>query len=153
MQHKGARQDIKAIGRELGARYIIGGSVRRFRESVRVTVQLVDVETNRQIWGNTYKGTLEDIFDIQEQVASQIVEALKLKLSFSEKVSLTKRQTVNAQAYDFYLRGQDYLYRLTRRDRRRDPIVREGHRTRSALCRRLRRVFQRLWPDVPVVLA
>jgi adenylate cyclase len=115
MQHKGAKQDIKAIGRELGARYIIGGSVRRFRDSVRVTVQLVDVETNRQIWGNTYKGTLEDIFDIQEQVASQIVEALKLKLSFSEKVSLTKRQTVNAQAYDFYLRGQDYLYRLTRR--------------------------------------
>jgi tetratricopeptide (TPR) repeat protein len=75
----------------------------------------VDVETNRQIWGNTYKGKLDDIFDIQEQVAQQIVEALKLKLSFSEKLSLTKRQTVNAQAYDLYLRGQDYLYRLTKR--------------------------------------
>ncbi len=89
--------------------------MRRFQDSVRITVQLVDVETNRQIWGNTYKGKLDDIFDIQEQVASQIVEALKLKLSFSEKVSLTKRQTVNAQAYDLYLRGQDYLYRLTKR--------------------------------------
>jgi TolB-like protein/Flp pilus assembly protein TadD len=115
MQFKGARQDIKAIGRELGARYIVGGSVRRFRDSVRVTVQLVDVETNRQVWGDTYKGSLEDIFDIQEQVAKQIVEALKLKLSFSEKVSLTKRQTVNAQAYDLYLRGQDFLYRLSRK--------------------------------------
>ena len=115
MQHKGAKPDIKAIGRELGARYIVGGSVRRFRDSVRVTVQLVDVETNLQLWGNTYKGKLDDIFDIQEQVAKQIVEALKLKLSFSEKLSLTKRQTVNAQAYDFYLRGQDYLYRLTKR--------------------------------------
>lgn len=115
MQHKGAKQDIRAIGHELGARYIVGGSVRRFRDSVRVTVQLVDVETNRQVWGNTYKGKLDDIFDIQEQVAKQIVEALKLQLSFSEKLSLTKRQTVNAQAYDFYLRGQDYLYRLTKR--------------------------------------
>ena len=89
--------------------------MRRFQDSVRVTVQLVDVATNRQIWGNTYKGKLDDIFDIQEQVAQQIVEALRLKLTFSEKVSLTKRHTVNAQAYDLYLRGQDYQYRLTKR--------------------------------------
>jgi TolB-like protein/Flp pilus assembly protein TadD len=115
MQFKGAKQDPRTIGRELGARYIVGGSVRRFQDSVRITVQLVDVETNRQIWGNSYKGKLDDIFDIQEQVASQIVEALKLKLSFSEKVSLTKRQTGNVQAYDLCLRGQDYLYRLTKR--------------------------------------
>ena len=115
MQYKGRKQDIHAIGQELGARYIIGGSVRRFQDSVRITVQLVDVGSNRQIWGNTYKGKLDDIFDIQEQVAQQIVEALKLKLSFSEKVSLTKRQTVNAQAYDLYLRGQAYLYRLSKK--------------------------------------
>jgi len=115
MQLKDRKQDIRAIGNELGARYIVGGSVRRFQDSVRITVQLVDVATNRQIWGNTYKGKLDDIFDIQEQVAQQIVEALKLKLTFSEKVSLTKRQTLNAQAYDLYLRGEDYLYRLTKR--------------------------------------
>ncbi|MGH7746160.1 MAG: TPR end-of-group domain-containing protein, partial [Candidatus Dormibacteria bacterium] len=115
MQLKERKHDIRAIGSELGARYIVGGSVRRFQDSVRITVQLVDVGTNRQIWGNTYKGKLDDIFDIQEQVAQQIVEALKLKLSFSEKLSLTKRNTVNAQAYDLYLRGQDYLYRLTKR--------------------------------------
>jgi TolB-like protein/Flp pilus assembly protein TadD len=114
-QFKDARHDISAIGRELGARYVVGGTVRRFQESVRITTQLEDVGTNRQIWGNTYKGKLDDIFDIQEQVAQQIVEALKLKLTFSEKVSLTKRQTLNAQAYDLYLRGQDYLYRLTKR--------------------------------------
>jgi adenylate cyclase len=115
MQHKGRVQDIRAVGAELGARYIVGGSVRRFQDSVRITVQLVDVVTNRQLWGNTYKGKLDDIFDIQEQVAQQIVEALKLKLTFSEKVSLTKRQTLNAQAYDLYLRGQEQLYRLTKR--------------------------------------
>jgi adenylate cyclase len=115
MQYKGRAQDLRAIGNELGARYIVGGSVRRFQDSVRITVQLVDHVTNRQVWGNTYKGKMDDIFDIQEQVAQQIVEALKLKLTFSEKVSLTKRPTVNAQAYDLYLRGQDYLYRLTKR--------------------------------------
>ena len=59
-----------------GAAYVVGGSVRRFQESVRITVQLVDVVTNRQLWGNTYKGKLDDTFDIQEQVAQQIVEAL-----------------------------------------------------------------------------
>src|SRR5262245_4797104 len=115
MHFKGARQDIKSIASELGARFIVGGSVRRAQDSVRITVQLVDVVTNRQIWGETYKGKLDDIFEIQEQVAKQIVEALKLKLSFSEKLSITKRQTVNVQAYDLYLRGQDYLYRLTKR--------------------------------------
>ena len=115
MQYKGVRKDVKAIGEELGARYIIGGSVRRAQDSVRITVQLVDVVTNRQVWGDTYKGKLDDIFEIQEQVAKQIVEALKLKLTFTEKLSLTKRQTVNVQAYDFYLRGQEYLYRLTKR--------------------------------------
>jgi TolB-like protein/Flp pilus assembly protein TadD len=115
MQHKGRGQDIHAIGNALGARYVVGGGVRRFQDSVRITVQLVDVVTNLQLWGNTYKGKLDDIFDIQEQVAQQIVEALKLKLSFTEKLSLTKRNTLNAEAYDLYLRGQDQLYRLTKR--------------------------------------
>ena len=115
MQFKGTRKDLKAIAAELGARYIVGGSVRRAMDSVRITVQLVDVATNRQVWGDTYKGKLDDIFEIQEQVAKQIVEALKLKLTFTEKLSLTKRQTVNVQAYDCYLRGQEYLYRLTKR--------------------------------------
>jgi TolB-like protein/Flp pilus assembly protein TadD len=116
MQLKERKHDIRAIGNELGARYIVGGSVRRFQDSVRITVQLVDAGTNRQVWGNTYKGKLDDIFDIQEQVAQQIVDALKLKLSVTERISLTKRHTVNAQAYDLYLKGQDYLYRLTKRN-------------------------------------
>ncbi len=115
MQFKGTRKDLKSIAAELGARYIIGGSVRRAADSVRITVQLVDAVTNRQTWGDTYQGKLDDIFEIQEQVAQQIVEALKLKLTFTEKLTLTKRQTDNVQAYDLYLRGQEYLYRLTKR--------------------------------------
>jgi tetratricopeptide (TPR) repeat protein len=94
----------------------VGGSVRRFQDSVRITVQLVDVQTNRQIWGDTYKGKLDDIFRHPGAGgAADRSEALKLKLTLLGKVTLTKRQTVNAQAYDLYLRGQDYLYRLTKR--------------------------------------
>ena len=114
-QLKERKHDMAAISSQLGARYVVGGSVRRFQDSVRISVQLVDAVNKRQLWGNTYKGKLDDIFDIQEQVAQQIVDALKLKLSFAEKVSLTKRPTLNAQAYDLYLRGQDYLYRMTKR--------------------------------------
>jgi TolB-like protein/Flp pilus assembly protein TadD len=114
-QMRDRKGDVRAIREELGARYIVGGSVRRFQDSVRITVQLVDTTTDRPLWGNTYKGKLDDIFDIQEQVAQQIVEALKLKLSFAEQISLTKRQTGNAQAYDLYLRGLDYMYRMTKR--------------------------------------
>jgi adenylate cyclase len=114
-QLKERKHDTAAIASQLGARYVVGGSVRRMQDSVRISVQLVDAVNKRQLWGNTYKGKLDDIFDIQEQVAQQIVDALKLKLSFAERVSLTKRPTLNAQAYDLYLRGQDYLYRLTKR--------------------------------------
>ena len=126
--------------------------MRRFQDSVRITVQLVDVATNRQIWGNTYKGKLDDIFDIQEQVAQQIVEALKLKLSFSEKVSLTKRQTVNAQAYDLYLRGQDYLYRLTKRSvEYAIQLFEKAIELDPRLRGRVRRLLQRLRADVPAI--
>jgi hypothetical protein len=75
----------------------------------------VDAAKGKQLWANTYNGKLDDIFTIQEQLANQIAEALKLKLSVTERVSLIKRPTQNAEAYDLYLRGKDYLYRFTKR--------------------------------------
>ena len=114
-QYKGSKADARTIGREIGARFIIGGSVRKFQDNLRITARLVDASTNREVWAQTYKGKLDDIFDIQEQVAKQIAEALKLKLSLNEKVALTKRSTDNAQAYDLYLRGKEYLYQLTKK--------------------------------------
>jgi tetratricopeptide (TPR) repeat protein len=90
------------------------GSVRKFQDNLRIAVQLVDVESDRQLWAESYKGMLADVFDIQEKVSRQIVEALMLKLTPSEKVVLTKRSTVNAEAFDCYLRGRDFLYRRTR---------------------------------------
>jgi serine/threonine protein kinase len=114
MQYKGTKKDIKTIGRELGARYIMEGSVRKFQDNLRITAQLIDVEADEQLWAETYKGKLADVFDIQEQVSKQIVDALMLKLSPTEKVVLTKRPTLNAEAFDCNLRARDFLYRFTK---------------------------------------
>ena len=113
MQYKGTKKDIKTIGRELDARYIIEGNVRKFQDNLRITAQLIDVETDAQLWAETYKGTLADVFDIQEKVSKQIVDALMLKLTPTEKVVLTKRSTENTEAFDCYLRAREFLYRRT----------------------------------------
>jgi serine/threonine protein kinase/Flp pilus assembly protein TadD len=114
MQFKGSTKDIKAIGRELRARYILEGSVRKFQDNLRIAVQLIDVESARQLWAGSYKGTLADVFDIQEQVSKQIVEALMVKLTPTEKTVLTKRTTVNAEAFDCNLRARDFMNRRTK---------------------------------------
>jgi serine/threonine protein kinase/Flp pilus assembly protein TadD len=114
MQYKETKKDIKTIGRELGARYIMEGSVRKFQDNLRITAQLIDVENDEQLWAETYKGKLADVFDIQEQVSKQIVDALMLKLSPTEKIVLTKRPTLNAEAFDCNLRARDFLYRFTK---------------------------------------
>ncbi len=114
MQYKGTKKDIKTIGRELGARYIIEGSVRKFQDNLRIAVQLIDVDIDRQLWAESYKGHLADVFDIQENVSKQIVDALMLKLTPTEQVVLTKRPTVNAEAFDCNLRARDFLYRFTK---------------------------------------
>jgi len=114
MQYKKTSKDIKTIGRELGTRYIMEGSVRKFQDNLRITAQLIDVDTDEQLWVETYKGKLADIFDIQEQVSKQIVDALMLKLTPTEKVILTKRPTLNPEAFDCNLRAKDFLYKYNK---------------------------------------
>jgi serine/threonine protein kinase len=114
MQYKGVQKGIKAIGKELGVRYIIEGSVRKFQDNLRITAQLIDVEKDAQLWAETYKGNLADVFDIQEKVSKQIVDALMVKLTPMGKVVLEKRATLNPEAFDCYLRARDFLYRRTK---------------------------------------
>jgi tetratricopeptide (TPR) repeat protein len=116
MQYKDTKKDIKTIGKELGVRYIMEGSVRKFQENLRITAQLIDVDSDTQLWAETYKGKLADVFDIQEQVSKQIVEALMVKLTPTEKVVLSKRSTVDPEAFDCNLRARNFLYRRTRND-------------------------------------
>jgi serine/threonine protein kinase/tetratricopeptide (TPR) repeat protein len=114
MQYKNTAKDLKSISRELDTRYILSGSVRKFQDNLRITVELIDVETDAQLWAETYKGKLADVFDIQEQVSKQIVEALMVKLTPTEKVVLSKRSTENPEAFDCNLRARDFLYRRTK---------------------------------------
>jgi serine/threonine protein kinase len=114
MQYKGTTKEVKAIGRELATRYILAGSVRKFQDNLRIAVELVDIEADAQLWAETYKGKLADVFDIQEQVSKQIVDALMVKLTPKEQVELTKRSTLNTQAFDCNLRARDSLYRFTK---------------------------------------
>ncbi|MBI2620361.1 MAG: protein kinase [Ignavibacteriales bacterium] len=114
MQYKNTKKDIKTIGRELVIRYVVEGSVRRFQDNLRITAQLVEVETDTQLWAETYKGKLADVFDIQEQVAKQIVDALMIKLTPTEKVVLEKRATLNSEAFDCYLRARNFLDHSTK---------------------------------------
>ncbi len=114
MQYKGTKKDIKTIGRELGARYILEGSVRKFQDNIRITAQLIDVESDAQLWAEAFKGTLADVFDFQEKTSKQIVDALMVKLTPTEQVALTKRATLNAEAFDCNLRARNFLYRRTK---------------------------------------
>jgi TolB-like protein/tetratricopeptide (TPR) repeat protein len=114
MSYKGTKKDIRTIGVELGVRYIVEGSVRKFQDNLRITADLIDVELDEQLWAETFKGTMADVFDIQEQVSKQIVDALMVKLSPSEQIVLTKRSTIVAEAFDCCLRARDFLYRRTK---------------------------------------
>ena len=96
----------KQTASDLGVRYLLEGSVRRYGSDLRITAQLVDAFRDEYIWAETYRGTMSDIFDIQEKVAAEIAQALQLRLSPDEKQNLKKRFTENTGAYQLYLQGR-----------------------------------------------
>jgi len=103
---KGTQKDIKEIGRELGVRYLLEGSVRKEASRVRTTAQLIDTSTGFHLWAEDFNRDLKDVFAVQEETALKIVEALNLRLSPQERQAVQRRYTENAQAYDAYLRGR-----------------------------------------------
>lgn len=116
MQYKNTRKNLKTIGEELGVGYVLEGSIRRFQDELRITIQLVDVKTDTQLWAEKYRGTLSDIFDIQEEVSREVVNALTIKLSPAEKHTLVRRSTQNPEAFDYHLRAREALNRMTKQD-------------------------------------
>jgi len=96
---------------DLGVQYLLEGSVRRQGKDLRITAQLIDAMHDVYLWAETYRGTIEDIFDIQEKVAGEIVQALQLRLSSDEKQILKKRFTRNTEAYQLYLQGRFFWNR------------------------------------------
>lgn len=106
---KGREADIREIGRKLGVEMILEGSVRKSGKRLRITAQLVNVSDGYHAWSERYDRELEDIFEIQDEIAEHIVQALKVELSEKEQRAIRKAKTKDAEAYDYYLRGRDFV--------------------------------------------
>jgi TolB-like protein/class 3 adenylate cyclase/Tfp pilus assembly protein PilF len=103
--YKGSAVDIKQVGRELGVRYVLEGSVRKSGNRVRITGQLIEAATDRHLWADKFDGTLEDVFDLQDQVTSSVVGLIAPKLEQAEIERTRQKPTDSLDSYDFFLRG------------------------------------------------
>jgi TolB-like protein/Tfp pilus assembly protein PilF len=112
--YKGRPVDIKQVGRELGVRYVLEGSVRKAGSRVRIAGQLIDGETGAHLWAGRFDGALENMFDLQDQVTSSVVGAIAPMLQREEIKRARRKPTENLGAYDYYLRGLASSRRWTR---------------------------------------
>ncbi len=104
------------IGQQLKAAYVLGGSLRRAGNRLRINAQLVDTHTDFPLWSERYDREMKDVFEVQDEIARKIAEALRITLTPQEQEALAAKPTDNLQAYDLYLRGKSYARRLTRQD-------------------------------------
>jgi TolB-like protein/Flp pilus assembly protein TadD len=112
---KGKNEDIREIGRRLQVSTILEGSVRKAGKRLRLTAQLINASDNAQLWAERYDRELEDVFAIQDEIASSIVAALRVVLSDDEKKAIEQVPTANVEAYGFYLRGRQYFHQHRRK--------------------------------------
>jgi adenylate cyclase len=103
--YKGQAIDVKQVGRELGVRYVLEGSVRKGGNRVRITAQLVDATTGAHMWADRFDGSLEDVFDLQDKVASSVAGVIEPALQAAETARSAGRPTADLTAYDLYLRA------------------------------------------------
>jgi adenylate cyclase len=106
---KGRSVDIRDVGRDLGVRSVLEGSIRRAGQRVRITAQLIDAATGAHLWADRYDRDLTDIFEVQDDVTRRIVDALKVTLTPAENTRLADNGTSNIEAYDCYLRGRETM--------------------------------------------
>jgi adenylate cyclase len=107
--YKGRSVDVRTIGRELGVQSVLEGSIRRSGNRVRITAQLIDATSGGHLWADRYDRDLTDIFEVQDDVTRRIVNALKVTLSPGEKERLADTKTSNLAAYDYLLRGREFM--------------------------------------------
>ena len=112
--YKGRAVDVKQVGRELGVRYVLEGSVRKAGSRVRITGQLVDTSTSAHLWADRFEGGLDDIFGLQDQLTANVVGAIAPRLEQAEIERAKHKSTENLDAYDYFLRGMAGLHQLTR---------------------------------------
>jgi TolB-like protein len=111
--YKGKAIDVKQVARELGVRYVLEGSVRKGGNRVRITGQLIDTATGAHIWADRFDGALDDIFELQDQVASTVAGTIEPRLRGAETERALRKPTENLDAYDLYLRGLAQFHHLT----------------------------------------
>jgi adenylate cyclase len=111
--YKGKPVDVKQVAQQLGVRYVLEGSVRKAANRVRISGQLIDTTTGAHIWANRFDAALDDIFELQDQVASSVAGAIEPKLRQSEIERANRKPAVNLTAYDLYLRALAQSYRFT----------------------------------------
>jgi serine/threonine protein kinase/Tfp pilus assembly protein PilF len=104
------------VGRELNASYVLTGSVRRAGNRLRITAQLIDARKDFSLWAERYDREMKDVFEVQDEMASKIAQALRITLTPQEQQAIAQKPTENTQAYDCYLRGRSYTRRVTRTD-------------------------------------
>ncbi len=108
--YKGQAVDIKQVGRELGVRYVLEGSVRKAGQRVRITAQLIDAITGTHLWADSFDGSLEDVFELQERVAVSVAGIIEPALQAAETARAAARPTTDLSAYDAYLRAYAVLF-------------------------------------------
>jgi adenylate cyclase len=112
--YKGRAVDVKQVGRELGVRYVLEGSVRKAGNRVRITGQLIDASSAGHLWADRFEGALDDIFDVQDRVTASVVGTIAPKLDWAEIERRKHKPTESLDAYDHYLRRQASIYRESR---------------------------------------
>jgi TolB-like protein len=112
--YKGQAVDVKQIGRELGVRYVLEGSVRKAGGRVRITAQLIDALSGAHLWADRFDGSLEDIFELQDQVAVSVAGVIEPALQAAETARSASRPTTDLTAYDLYLRALAAFFPVTR---------------------------------------
>ncbi|MEP6637347.1 MAG: protein kinase [Acidobacteriota bacterium] len=117
--YKGKEADPFVAGKELGVRAVLTGRLQQRGDNLLVSAELMDVRDNKQLWGDHYNRKLVDILTLQEEIARQISENLRLRLGGEEQKLLTKRYTENTEAYQLYLKGRYFLNRKTEADAKR----------------------------------
>ena len=104
------------VGQQLGAAYALGGTLRRSGNRLRITAQMSDTVTGFPVWSERYDREMKDVFEVQEEIASKIAQALRIQLSPEEQQEIAAKPTANLQAYDLFLRGKSYARRRQRQD-------------------------------------
>jgi non-specific serine/threonine protein kinase len=99
------------VGQQLNAAYVLGGSVRRSGNRLRITVQLVETRTGHSVWADRYDREMKDVFEVQDDIARSISQALRISLSPQEEKTIAQKPTQNLQAYDYFLKGRNYTRR------------------------------------------